>query len=375
MLIDEGAPALRATTTADDAAAASFRLADLDEGLAPRVGELFYRVFGYTYSDPAVYDGRELWRRACGGDLGCILVVDRDGRVIGYFDHRFSFGDGAVAELGPLLTDPELPEVYRAQIVNVTVRACVDRIRRCVVDHGTRLVVTTDSTDHTLTQRLSSRVGMRTVGILFGTIPAFGHRLRPVHYATAAPGRPPIRPERAVWRRAETLSVYPVRSRMVPYDVSLPERFAAILGRIYERLAVPVTFRAPAPPDPETRLATYHGVGRGIARVVAGSLGADAPDRLLARVRHFVGGHVPAVHLLVPLDAGDPRPVVDALCDGAGALFGGLMPRFQGRDMLVLQVVSGGIDPTLTEAHIDDEIAREVFRMARAAPSGPRGGP
>lgn len=339
------------------------RIVPFDGEVAARLPGLLYKHFGYSYSADWMYSSERLVQALAGGGIDAVIAADR-GAVVGYLDLRFSFGSRQVVEVGIVLVDPELDEVDRGRVAGLLFRESVQRIMGHVRE-SLRLVVSTETTDHTGTQRWLYRAGMVPTGLLFATVPAGQHVLRPYRFdpGQRRQGAPDRRRQRH--RRAEVLSVFPVKVLIPPYEAALPERFEEITRAIYDRLAMPVSFRAPRPAAGPTEVTVYQNVGRGIAVLDVARLGADAPGRLIERLDHYVLGHVPAVQLLVPLDQGDPEPALAALV-AAGCRFGGLLPHFKGSDRLVLQHVTDD-DPLLTEAHLADEIPRRILRLARGA--------
>lgn len=336
------------------------QIRSLDHELAPLVGRLYYSVFGYTHSDIMLYEPDQLMARAEAGLLFGFAAVSREHGLVGYFDYRFDGGDRRVASLGVLATNPVLGEGERGVVLNGLLKAMVQSLRRDNQVHGTRLVMTTDTTDHDATQRLSRRLGLRCSGLLFGTVPAGGHRLR----RESSDSLPSYRGRRqqlpSLGRRAETLSVYAVRRTLEPYTTSIPEPLDQLVRSIYALLGLPAEFTAPGRVAPRTHLATSLNLPRGIATIVAERLGADASESLRAAVDHFRDGSIPVVHVLLPISGDDYRPALDEmLC--AGGLLGGLLPRFRGQDMILLQFVDG-FDESVCEDDFGDHAAREIFR-------------
>ncbi|MGH7267284.1 MAG: hypothetical protein ACREMB_20885 [Candidatus Rokuibacteriota bacterium] len=331
--------------------------------LAVELQGLLYEHFGYSYSAAWMYSPEGVLQAMAGGGIDAVCGAD-GGRLVGYLDLRFSFGSREVVEVGIVLVDPELDEMDRGRVAALLLKESVQRIMGHVREGGLRLVISTETTDHTSTQRWLYRVGMVPTGLLFATVPAGQHLLRPERYDPVRRERGTPDRRRQRHRRAEVLSVFPVRELIAPYEVAIPARFEDLGRVIYERLRMPVTFRAPRPPAGPTEVAVHHNVGRGIAVLDVTRVGADAAERLVERLDHYVLGHVPAVHLMLPLDQGDLEPALAALV-GAGCRFGGLIPHFKGHDRLVLQHATDD-DPLLTEAHLADEIPRRVLRLARA---------
>lgn len=339
------------------------RIVPLDVAVATQLPALLYKHFGYSYSADWMYGPERYLQAVAAGTMDAFVAAD-GAAVVGYLDLRFSFGCRQVVEVGIVLVDPELDELDRGRVASLLLKASVQQVTAYVQDAGLRLVISTDTTDHTGTQRWLYRAGMVPTGLLFATVPADTHLLRPYRFdpVQRRHGAPDRRRQRH--RRAEVLSVYPVREFIAPYEVALPARFEEITRTIYDRLKMPVTFRTARPAVGVTEVGVHHNVGRGVALLDVTRLGADAPERLVERLDHYVLGHVPAVQILLPLDQGDPEPGVAALI-AAGCRFAGLMPHFKGSDRLILQHGSDD-DPLLTDAHLTDEIPRRILRLVRA---------
>lgn len=335
---------------------------------ASGVAALFYKQYGYSYSVDWLYDPSRFLELVQRGYSDAVLIGRAGGSVtsvLGFLDFRFSHNSKTVLEIGVLTVDPELDEIERAQTIALMRTEGVRRVTNHVIESGVRLVMSTETTDHTTAQRFILRNGLTPTGLLFATVPANQHILRPAQYnnpsrSLGSPGR-----RRQEHRRAEVLSVHPMSAHIAPYSVSLPEEFGELLRLIYGRLDLPASFGPPGAVAAETDLSWVHAVHRGIVSIDVKNLGQNAPQRLVETLDHFAAGHVPAIQFMLPLDQGALEPSLAALT-ARGCILGGLLPQYKGSDRLVLQRVSE-IDPLLTEEHLIDEVPKRILRLARSA--------
>lgn len=335
---------------------------ELTAETAPQVKDLLYKVFGYTHSSTHLYTPQALLARYRDGDFIPILVADAEtGRLLGYFDIGFPFGTREVAWFGCLALDPDLTEMPRMAVLNTLLRDCIRKVGQSFRDDGLRLVITTDTTDHTLSQRLSGQFGLKCVGLLYSTVPAGRHMFRGAYRPQ---GTKSIAQEA---RRPETLSVYPAYKFLSPYETYLTPRYADLLEPLYADLEMPVTFGSELqkPLADKTVLHEYHDIGRGIATLEIAEIGLDIGAVLQERIDHYRTGFVPAIHVLVPQYPTDPEPAFETLA-AMGGVFGGLFPRFKGRDMVVVQVVDP-VDRTVDADRLKDAAARRVLDHATAS--------
>lgn len=338
-----------------------------DPAVADAVPTLFRKHYGETYSIRWLYDGAAIRARAASGAIDGFAVM-RGAAALGFFDFRF-MPDGAEAlEVGVIIVDPELDEVPRGQVAGLLLDEALARVTRHVHERGTRLVFSTETTDHTAIQRWLYRIGMVPTGLLFATVPAGSHILRGTHYDTGLRGVGAVSRARQAHRRCEVLSAYAVKPLIAPYATSLPERYRELLTLIYARHDLPVRFEPVQPARGETRIVLQENRERGIAVVDALHLGADGVAVLADALDRQVAIGVPAIRALIPLDQGDATPTIDALV-ARGCVFGGLLPRYKGSDRLVLQRASD-YDPLLTEAQLTDEIPRAILRHVRSTVPG-----
>ena len=152
------------------------KLLELTDQTAPQVRDLMYKVFGYSHSGKHLYNPAELMARYRQGLFIPMMVADaKTEELLGYFDMGFPFGGREVAWFGCLALDPSLNEMTRLAVLNTLLRDCIDKVGISFKEDGLRLVITTDTVDHTLSQRLSGQFGLKSVGLLYATVPEGGH--------------------------------------------------------------------------------------------------------------------------------------------------------------------------------------------------------
>jgi len=170
-----------------------------------------------------------------------------------------------------------------------------------------------------------------------------------------------VRPEEDTHRLSEVVSVRPIpRTFRTPYEVSLPERFADLMGEIYESLKAEVEFVDPRPPARTTAIDCRYNYLRSLATVEALEVGQDAPDVLAERLDHYRVGLAHVIQFVLPLGQGDINPVVERLV-AEGCKYGALLPCYRNGDVLIMQLA---LKKTLERSDKDlfNHMARRILR-------------
>lgn len=341
-----------------------FRLEPLTEVNAPKIVDLVVRNFGYTYSLDWHYNPTEILRHHRENFADFIVVEDSRGDVVACIHIRFPYGGTTVAHIGLIVTDPRLTEMERAQILSLLLRQCVDRVIHHIAHTGVQLLYSTETTAHDLSQRFVRQYGMTTTGVLLSLVARGRDRLVPHRFHSVRHGHPAIATERQRYRRAETLSVYPIANFIPDYRVWIPGYQRDLLTRLYARFPkLPVTFlEEPEAPSGETVIRHRFTPSQGLATIVVDRLGADAARQVVERLHHFQSAYMESVLIQLPLTEQNGESVIAALRE-ENCVFGGLVPHFNGIDRLVLQWFQE-VAPDLREEHILDPFGREIMRTA-----------
>lgn len=340
------------------------KLVELTSQTAPQVRDLMYSVFGYSHAGKHLYTPAELLARYDRGDFIPMMVADREtDKLVAYFDMGFPFGSREVAWFGCLVLDPALRETSRMAVLNTLLKDCISKVGKSFRDDGLRLVITTDTTDHMLSQRLSRQFGLKTVGLLYATIPAGGHQFRGAYRPLGTAS------DIGEGRKPEVLSVYPAYKFIEPYDCYLADCYAELTMPAYEALDLPVTFHnvAAAKATGISVINEYADLVRGIVTLEISKIGQDIKSALKKQVDHYRTGLVPVIHALVPQYPTDPEPALDILED-LGGVYGGLFPRYKGVDMLLIQIVDPD-ERVVEESRLQDDTAIKVARASKAVRS------
>lgn len=316
-----------------------FAVVECKSETAVLVPPLCYRVFGYTYFDPTMYDSAAVAAALDGGRMVAFVAIDRGGDARAMVALRFRFPTLHLAEVGPLLIDPAVPAPLSGHLLRALIEAVSTRVRTLAGEGGLRGLVSLESTWHQLTQRLVHQLGFVTTGLFLAWQPSWGERVRLAPHERAAAGTWAGRSRRAAHRRTETVSVRAFPTRCRPYGVAPPHRFRATLRMVYDELGLPVTFVPSSPAHGESAVSTAVDAGCSRAVVELSHHGADARDVVLDHLAHYRGGMVDVIHFLLPLSATGIDGPVEALLQ-AGCRYGALLPFYRGHDVLALQYLN-----------------------------------
>lgn len=339
-----------------------FRIESVSEQTAAAVADLFYKVFGYTYTYTDLYDPAEILARERDGSYTVFVCTGRDGSVPGVLQLTYSLPSPRILEIGEILVDPELDASESGQVLKLMVHRLSHELRHVADNKGVRTILSLEVTEHRLTQRLSLEMGFMTGGIFLGYTPGWQRQLRATpRERDRAPAGFRTGPA-ADGRRSMVISVRPFRSKTPLQKFSVPTRFEDVIREIY------VDYRLHHEIVPATRavgsgtLTTEIDFRRERAIVEVQRVGKDTPDAVLRQLRHFNLGFIDLVQFVLPLSAVDLEPAVEALTT-AGAKFAAVLPDYRDGPVLVMQI----IDPALVAPLPQDVLSPRAARIAAGA--------
>ena len=340
----------------------TFQVKEVTPDTAHLVPPLLYSVFGYSYTDDTLYEVAGVVAAVSGGNQIIFLGMDGSGRARGLLAMRFSFPSTALAELGMLLVDPELPVPQSGKLLQMLGGRLTREAHTLARTRGLRGLISTEVTVHTMTQRLVQRFGFVSTGIYLGWAPSWAERLRaPPSERLRGSAMSRRRQEPGCERRrTETVSALPFDKMVQPYAIALPTRFAACLRTVYKKLGLPVTFVPAVPARGRSAVVEQLSLRRSRVLVELTDVGSDAPGLLLERLAHYRDGMVDLIHFALPLRTPDLDPSVETLV-AAGCRYAALIPLFRGDDVLVIQYLNQ-VEVDLTENDLHCELARMLFR-------------
>lgn len=327
----------------------------IDRDNAHLVADLIYCVFGYTYTDPWMYEAKEIADACAKGKHFFFAAVGHDGRAMAMLALRFPFGNGRVGELGTLISDPAL----RGAESGIAIRGLIAQLTRtsqALAENELRLLTSTEVVVHPLSQKLVLQMGFANVGLYLGWTPTWAEREREHQQAGSR------RREKDHRRRSEVVSAYPFSLMLEPYESSPPSCLLPMIQALrdqYPRL--PLSW-APSLPLPEAgsmeqRLEPLR--SRALLRIL--EPGKDLLPQLLAATEHYRDGLVDIIHLQIPMRRTDLDPLLEPLL-AAGYRFAAWLPAFfADGDLLVLQYLNGEIAP-VQERQIASPKGRKLLK-------------
>lgn len=356
-----------------------FQTVEITAAMAHLIPPLLYRGFGYTYTDHSLYTEEGVAAVLAGGRTRFFAALDappeRGGRAVAMMAMRFCYPSRDIAELGLLLVDPAVPAAAAGQLLRLLTGCIVEAVRTLAATEGLRALASTEVTVHSLTQRLVGTFDFTTTGIYLGWTPAWGEHLRLLpsdRLSGSGHSREAQRVQRLMsQRRTETVSVRPFPSRIAPYAVAPPTRFAPLLRALYDGLKLPVTFTAAEPAAAHDSTVAHEStvdvrldLRRSLAVIEAVTVGADAVPAVLDRFIHARDGMIDVIHVVLPLNRVDIDPLVTALLN-LGCVWGALIPFYRGHDVIVLQYLNG-VDVELEMPDLHSPLARRILTEIRS---------
>ncbi len=323
---------------------------------------LMYECFGYSFSWPWIYNESLVLDELKDGKRFFFMVYDPAGEARAILGLNRSFPTRQLASMAPFVVDPRVSRADSGRYLHMLLKAIEDQAWELVVTEGLRAVVAQPVCEHRLTQRLVRAMEFVSTGLLLGTTPGAGDRLRrPPEDRIGSQGLSLIRSADDRRRTSETLVVRPVpRGFKESETVALPGRFESVLRETYTALRVPVEFGEAPQAQGRSRLECSYDVHRSFATVELTEIGDDAGDVLIERLEHYRDGYAELVHIIVPLGLADPEPAVEALVHW-GCRYGGLLPCYRTSGVLLLQYLT--VPAVLpTEAELIDPLARRIFQ-------------
>src|ERR1051326_1761207 len=155
-----------------------YRIERASEQNAHAVAEFIYKIFGYTYTDSALYDPDRILAYEQDGSYQIFVCMGPDDGAHGVLLFAFSFPSPRMVEIGELLLDPDVSAATSGQILKQFIQVLRPHLMSLAERNGLRTVVSFEVTEHRLTQRLSLEMGFMNSGVYLGYIPGWQRQLR-----------------------------------------------------------------------------------------------------------------------------------------------------------------------------------------------------
>jgi len=285
---------------------------------ATEVSRCIYRTYRYTYLKEDLYFPERIEAMNRDGKMVSIVAVTDSGEVIGHFA-IMPRPNNKVAEIGVAIVMPQ----YRGRgIMKRMLTRLMDeaRARSLYALYGNALTI------HALSQRANIKFGFHETALQLGWIP---------------PGSTKVIKERGLKGSGNILTFFKYLKDTTPYPVFIPERYRAIMDRIYSGLGLMRLFEAPMPvtmavlPDESElnlKLKPHHRT----AILEVKRFGKDFIDRLQTKATELSKKNFNALYIDLELrDPFTPRAVL--MAEDLGFFFSGLLPDYADGDVFRLQ--------------------------------------
>lgn len=303
------------------------------EGLA----RCFERCYGDTYPNADFYDPDALARMISGGRLRSVIAVADGGEIVGHTGLTVRDPRALVPEAGNTVIDP----AHRGS--GVLRELGIALVERCEKD-GFAGFMHFPTTAHQVMQRTAVRFGGVETGVMLAYVPAETEYLE-------------VEAERPAGRLAATVVYQPIAT-LPEREVLIPERYAALLGRLYCGLGAERGRLVGSEPGERSSLRSTHNDKRALLHISVDAVGADLGG-LIGELEAEAAATV--THVDLPLaDPGISR-VVDLLA-GLGFFYCCLLPEFGPGDVLRLQRLTGEA-PSAYRPELATEGARRLLEQ------------
>ncbi len=325
------APSVRAANHQNEACVLSARdytIRLLRPGDGPRVAQLMYRVYGYSYSNEDFYYPARLDHDLETGRHVGVVAVAGDGEIVGHAGiERPDLGP--LAELGQMAVAPAHRHHDLHKLMSVRLHEEIQRL-------GLIGLFGEAVTIHTISQQASESRGLRVSALKLLDWQAQFKRVEGLH--------PGLAPENAP-ERESMVFYFKYLQPQGPARVCAPSRHHRMLTRIYENLALPLRFLEPSGPTGRGEVAVHYDKAVGVGSIQVNRIGIDTlPEICQARrdLCELAGAAV--VGLDLPLSQGG-TPYLCDIAEENGFFFSGVRPHFApDGDFLRLQYLNAALD-------------------------------
>ena len=299
---------------------------------AEGIALLYYIVYGSDFPIDYVYNPDLIREANAGNDLYQVVARTDSGNIVGLMSlFRISSGKG-IMESGGWMVHP----AYRHGTLAFRIaKKIVDLARDPLRLH---VVFGQSVTDHLNTQKLGKKNGF--IGLAFEVEPM------------------PPRPEPEALRISLVDEFLLLQD--IPHAVYLPKAYDSFLRKTYERTGWKRQFLTGTAPEGTTDGTIFHMDKASLAKGLVAGIGADFKEFVESMESTHPQQHV--YHLQLPLsDPGLPDAVNAAR--ERGYRFGGLLPLWTDRDVLLMQKVAN--TPDLSRPLILTDEMRELVDYIR----------
>ncbi|MCL4501019.1 MAG: GNAT family N-acetyltransferase [Deltaproteobacteria bacterium] len=340
------APSARAANHQDEAcvlAAPNYTIRLLRPGDGPRVAQLMYRVYGYSYSNEDFYYPDRLDHDLeTGRHVGVVAVADT-GEIVGHAGiERPDLGP--LAELGQLAVAPAHRRHGLRKLMG-------DRLQEEIGRLGLTGLYGEAVTVHTYSQEASENRNLRACAIKLLDWQAQFKRVDSLH---------PGLLREAAGQRESMVLYFKYLQPPGSARVCAPSRHRRMLSRIYENLGISVEFLVPSGPTGFGKVAVHYDKATGVGAIQVNRIGVDTVAECYQGwqdLTKLAGAAV--IGLELPLAQGG-TPFLCDLAEENGFFFSGVKPHFAtDGDFLRLQYLNAELN--LERLRIYSPFARELL--------------
>ncbi|MCL4502457.1 MAG: GNAT family N-acetyltransferase [Deltaproteobacteria bacterium] len=308
------APPARAANHQDAACvlrAPEYTIRLLRPGDGPRVAQLMYRVYGYSYSNEDFYYPDRLDHDLeSGRHVGVVAVADT-GEIVGHAGiERPDLGP--LAELGQLAVAPNHRRHGLRKLMG-------DRLQEEIGRLGLTGLYGEAVTVHTYSQEASENRNLRACAIKLLDWQAQFKRVDSLH--------PGLLREAAAQRESMVL-YFKYLQPPGPVRVCAPSRHRGIMAKIYANLGISVDFLEPSGPTGFGKVAVHYDKATGVGTIQVNRIGFDTMAECYQGwqdLSKLAGAAV--IGLDLPLAQGG-TPFLSDLAEENGFFFSGIKPHF-----------------------------------------------
>jgi len=300
---------------------------------APALTALIRRCYGETYGPSVFYDTSALAKMILKRTL-CSVVAENGLDIVGHMGLTVRHSESIVCETGNTVVDQNA----RGQGLLLKLGMALHNL---VLQEGYVGYVHYPTTAHHIMQRASVAYGGKETGVMLAYVSE-----------TTEPELP-VKPSRPLAATVVFQPLTPVPNR----KVTLPEKYHAVIERLYENLNLDRAVITSSPSldksstsDSSPMVAEYCSK-RGVLHIFTKKAGLNIAESVSALIEKY---QPKITHIDLPLDHADIDTVVDSL-NNIGFFFCALLPEFAHTDLIRLQAITSLVPDDLEPNLINED--------------------
>ncbi len=315
---------------------------------------LLQAIYGDSFTHKIFYDTKKLTKMILAERGSFFLAIEtQSGQAVGILGLFFDGQERLSLEICLLAINAAIASPESGVILKKMMQAVRSKLMALSKQFSLRTFYTYGTTTHQLIQSLCEMMGFRLTGILQGHIAAWAEQLKhsPVHE-----------------RQSDLVYVYQVKSNAKPYPLFLPERYADLITRIYQRLGSPAFFLKVGvakslgiqPKKTLFKLEHRFQVKLGVLEVIA--VGQNFLEDMRRAMHRALSLDLEIIHFFLSLEQSEIHFAVEALVT-LGACFAAVIPFYRQSDVLIMQYVKNPM-PDFASTVFTDSIDQAIYFTA-----------